>query len=593
MRKIPRITRSIFIKFVLSFILVGLVPLIVLGYFLMDAFSTQSEHYNNSNLDQMTLYIAKNTEQVFAGYNTISKIMYEDNWYDHLSKLNGQYNNSYIDSLLKSIISMDPYLENVYYIPWATQEIQFQSRKAKVFDAAQFPQQAMTDHLKTAPTSLAFYPTHSETYFIGSNLQVMTFGRQLLDTSTALMKEPIVIGTLLFDVNIAVFKSVFSQIPLGPEDEIQMLDSGGTVNYSSNGFQIGQKLALEDRYVPKDKTTRVVKIELDVTEQELVGRFSRKDFFSTFVQFKGIIFIVLAVSIAALILLSLIFSRKFSRPIKDVMTQMSKMESGKLDISLPIKSEDELGQLTRGMNRMAKQLEHFIQDAYVAQIKQKQAELYALKSQIRPHYLYNTLEVIRMSAVTNDDMPVADMIHSLSSQLEYVLDYGENIVELSREIQNINEYFELVQVRYDDHVKLIIKVEDKVSLKWGVPKLSIQPLVENAVQHGIVPKDAEGAVTLVISIEEKDTLLIRIIDDGIGMSEQQARELNEGLQEYLSDRGGQQLGLKNVQDRVQSLFGRSYGIIVTSIPEKETSVQIRIPIIREVENYGTKRDYGG
>jgi two-component system sensor histidine kinase YesM len=121
------------------------------------------------------------------------------------------------------------------------------------------------------------------------------------------------------------------------------------------------------------------------------------------------------------------------------MKQMKKVESGNLDVRVNIKSKDEVGKLASGFNQMVERLKTFINEAYIAEIKQKQTELNALKSQIRPHYLYNTLEVIRMSAVYNDDNEVADMIQVLSNQMKYVIDYGEEIVTISTELSNLND----------------------------------------------------------------------------------------------------------------------------------------------------------
>ena len=107
---------------------------------------------------------------------------------------------------------------------------------------------------------------------------------------------------------------------------------------------------------------------------------------------------------------------------------------------------------------MIERLKLFINEAYVSEIKRKQAELGALKSQIRPHYLYNTLEVIRMSAVANDDDQVADMIHALSNQLKYVIDYGEEWVTVRQELDHLRDYFHLINVRFDGRIKLEIEM---------------------------------------------------------------------------------------------------------------------------------------
>ncbi|UUZ97408.1 histidine kinase [Paenibacillus sp. P25] len=204
--------------------------------------------------------------------------------------------------------------------------------------------------------------------------------------------------------------------------------------------------------------------------------------------------------------MSLVFSRRFSRPIRDIMKGMTKVESGKLDISIPVSSEDELGQLAHGFNRMTSRLNRFINEAYVAEIGRKQAELNALKGQIRPHYLYNTLEVIRMSAVANDDMPVADMIHALSNQLKYVLDYGRDVVTVREELEHVEDYFHLIRSRFRDRIELETVVDPDISLDWGLMKLSVQPLIENAVQHGLKPRGNRGKIRLSLEREGEPIL---------------------------------------------------------------------------------------
>ncbi len=587
------LSRSIFNKFVIAFVVAGLAPLIVLGYFLLDAFSRQSESFNDGNLSQMSLYMAKNVEQQFEGYNNISKLLYDEIWYEPLTNPMNKFSKSEVEPLLTSILGMDIYIENVYYVPAESNKIIMQSRKAKVFERSQFPLQEINRKLSEKPMGLVIYPTHYETYFNESNVKVITMARQLLDTSTVLHKEPKIVGTLIIDVNVSIFQNLFDQIELGPEDYIDMVDRDGFINYSSRPDRIGQLHNWSNRGSGADKAGLLVVNDLPGIGQELIGHFSKKDFFYTFVQFKGIVTTLLIGCLAVLLLLSLTFSRRFSRPIRDIMSQMSRIEQGNLDVNLEVKSEDELGQLTRSVNKMAKQLDSFIQDAYVAQIWQKQAELNALKGQIRPHYLYNTLEVIRMSAVSNDDMAVADMIHSLSNQLEYVLDYGENMVKLSSELQNVKDYMALIGVRYEELVNLTMSTAPDVSPEWGVPKLSVQPFIENAVEHGILPKDEAGGISLEVVKRDEYTLVIRITDDGVGMEADELLKLEEQLDEPSRNGGVGGFGMKNVHQRVRSLFGERYGVSVSSLPSVGTCVEIVIPIIREVEKHEPERYSGG
>lgn len=593
---IRRGTRSIFVKFVLSFIAAGLLPLFALGYALLNAFSVQSGRYNDSSLNQMTLFIAKSADQIITGYNTISKMMYNENWYGRLQENAGiRGDTAPIDELLTSVLSSDGYIENVFYIPFADGEIHYLSRKAKVFMPGRFPLADISHRLANAPERLTIMAVHPEDYFgvTAGDSRVLTFARYLLDTSSILEERPRVIGILVFDVNIQVFDNMISQIELGAGDEIVLADAEERIAYSTRAGWSGQAGETQEASESGKRQTRTVAIRLSSADLEVTGRFSQKDFFSFTRQFQGMVFAAAGGCILILLLLAFFFSRKFSSPIREMMKHMTKLESGSLDARLPVRAEDELGHLFRGMNRMAEKLKQFIEEAYIARIKQEKAELDALKNQIRPHYLFNTLEVIRMSAVSEDAMEAADMIHALSNQLEYVLDYGENMVELWRELQNVEDYLSLIQARYEDQVGLAINVAPEVGRDWGIVKLSLQPLVENAVMHGIVPTGREGRIAIAVTRPEDQTLLVEVRDNGAGIDEVLAAALNRSLHEGWEEREGRHLGLKNVHDRIQSHCGPGYGAEIGGRPGEGAWVRLRLPVIKEVRHGEAHRISGG
>jgi two-component system sensor histidine kinase YesM len=280
---------------------------------------------------------------------------------------------------------------------------------------------------------------------------------------------------------------------------------------------------------------------------------------------------------AALILLGILFSRRFTRPILGMMRLMVKVESGYLEPVPDLKRNDELGRLWHGFNRMIARLQWFINDSYISEIKRKQAELNALKSQIRPHYLYNTLEVIRMSAVSNNDEEVADMIHSLSNQLQYTIDYGDEWVSLEQEIKHVKHYFHLIEVRYDRRIELQIDVEDDSLHDAQILKLSLQPLVENAIIHGLRPLGNKGTVQITVERTETNNLTITVYDNGVGIDEAAVERLNRSLQES-EGATGKSIGLKNVHERVRQSCGEAYGIVVQSRKQIGTAVLILYPL---------------
>jgi two-component system sensor histidine kinase YesM len=432
---------------------------------------------------------------------------------------------------------------------------------------------------------LTFIPTHPDSYFTFSNKQVMTFARNLIDTSTTLQTKPKVLGTLYFDVDTALFDDMFASVKLGKLDRITLTGADGNVIYSNVKALMGKPLSVSDRQAANKDEYLLVQDNPD-TGLSLTGRFSKSDLYSGLMKVKRYLAIVVVVCMLSLIVMSIAFSRRFSRPIREVIQMMTKMESGKLDVTVPVSSEDELGQLAHGFNRMTTRLNRFINDAYIAEIKRKQAELNALKGQIRPHYLYNTLEVVRMSAVANDDMPVADMIHALSNQLKYVLDYGQDIVPVREELEHVSDYVYLIRSRFGDRIELETFVAPDVSPEWGMMKLSIQPFIENAVQHGLKPKGNRGKIRISLERAGEADLKVTVYDDGVGMGEEKLDELRRILGGELQEgEGRKHVGLRNVHERLQSLFGPAYGIEIDSVPHVGTSVQFAMPVIREGVRY--------
>jgi two-component system sensor histidine kinase YesM len=192
-----------------------------------------------------------------------------------------------------------------------------------------------------------------------------------------------------------------------------------------------------------------------------------------------------------------------------------------------------------------------------------------------------------MSAVYNDDNEVAEMIHVLSNQIKYVIDYGEEIVTIDTELSHLNDYFTLIKVRFEEKVDLKVQIGPDVSLDWGIHKLSIQPLVENAVHHGIRPKLGKGTVNLLIDRIDNHTLCVTVTDDGVGMDEQKVKEINQRLSEgYVST--NRSIGMWNVNERIKTMAGNKYGLVISSKVNIGTSVRMVIPVVKEVQDKNVK-----
>jgi len=232
----------------------------------------------------------------------------------------------------------------------------------------------------------------------------------------------------------------------------------------------------------------------------------------------------------------------------------------------------------------------------LAEVFDKQAELAALQSQINPHFLYNTLETIRGQALIDDNVEIAKMVEALASFFRYSISRSGNLVSLSAELTNIQNYMMIQRYRFNNRFSLNIIIEDDVDeiFEHLIPKLSVQPIVENAIFHGLEEKLAGGVITI-DAILTDSIFILTISDNGKGMSPQALTELNNNIQNnpvyhdsYSTKKPG--IGLSNIHQRIQLLFGKEYGLHVYSSMDQGTDVEIVIP--REIKEHDTAYEKG-
>lgn len=222
------------------------------------------------------------------------------------------------------------------------------------------------------------------------------------------------------------------------------------------------------------------------------------------------------------------------------------------------------------------------------QISTKQAELLALQNQINPHFLYNTLDAIRGDALSAGMENIADITEALSTYFRYTITEIGSLVTLMDELENVENYFIIQQYRFGERLKIIVNIPEEESkiLQLQCPKLMLQPIVENAIFHGL-EKQAEGGTIKVEIDRTDDRVMIHVLDDGVGIDEDTLFLINQKLdhisvgyiRETKKGKGG--IALNNVCRRIKLLFGEEYGIRVYSTKDVGTNVCITLPIIRE------------
>ena len=241
--------------------------------------------------------------------------------------------------------------------------------------------------------------------------------------------------------------------------------------------------------------------------------------------------------------------------------------------------------LSPSMEELTKILVRLIESDQLLNANKRQAQYLALQNQINPHFLYNTLDSIRSEAMLEGNDTVAEMTEALATFFRYTISKVENMVTLEEELENAKVYFLIQKHRFEDRVNLEIEYdrEDEFLLRCLLPKLTIQPVVENSIIHGIEHKLGSGTIRIVLKCTER-RLIIEINDDGVGMPPEVLERLNHQLNQPVfesiqlsKDKGG--IAIANVNNRIHLIFGEEYGMTVYSTPDVGTDTVIALPLI--------------
>lgn len=442
-----------------------------------------------------------------------------------------------------------------------------------------------SEQAKDSSGEALLFGTQAYTSNLQSTRYAFTVVRKIVDSQW----NPV--GLIAVEANISNMENQVNELDKVTRGKSLIVDENGKVVYDS-----GQKLLTKDIsntnlyrmakggsgsfydtvsgnerlniYSSSSKTNWKVIISIPVDELTRDVKVTRNATFAA-----TLIIIVLA------LIISIILSFALTKPLTQMIQLMKKVQNGDLDVQFRVTRRDEIGLLGHQFNRMLARIRQLIQDIYRIEEQKKEAELQALQSQINPHFIYNTLESIRMTAELNDDIEAADMISILGKLLRYSTGELTGRTTMKQELMYVRNYVELLGYRYPGRFQLEIDVPGELD-NYAIIKLVFQPIIENAAYHGL--DDSKPQMHLSIKYETtEDKLLFHISDDGCGMDQATLDKLNDSLKHELppkkSINGG--IGMKNVHQRVQLQYGAAYGIEVFSEPGVGTDVILSLPLL--------------
>lgn len=285
---------------------------------------------------------------------------------------------------------------------------------------------------------------------------------------------------------------------------------------------------------------------------------------------------VLLLCLFLILLLGYFFSRKMVERLEQLTENMNQINLGLRKVTVVSQSKDEIGVLVRTFTRMMDEINKLISQVYEAKIKLQKTEMKALQAQINPHFLYNSLSIINWKALEADNEEISRITLALSTYYRTSLNKGETMTITANEIRNIDAYLQIQLIMHDNSFQVIKEIQED-TLSYSVPKLILQPLVENAIEHGLDVSEKEEKWLKISVCKEKDALIMAVEDNGMGMSEEQAKSIIT----YRS----KGYGVRNVNDRITLLYGEEYHLRVKSRQGEGCRIEIVIPVNKEEKRY--------
>ncbi len=401
------------------------------------------------------------------------------------------------------------------------------------------------------------------------------------------------IGYIKFDLDTSLFEELFESL----EGNIIVIDNNKRIIYDTDPAYIstqlrtdylGELLEMQDGRMQSGD--QLVFFDTSaMTGWTVIIEMPANAIFAKIYAFEYTLIYTLLLCVFFALVVSVLMSRSLTEPINALRSQMKEVESGRFDIAVSVKSNDEIGELSKSFSSMLGRIKELIQSVYQTEIYRKEATISALQAQINPHFLYNTLQIIDIMAEDKGADEISSACQALAKIFRYSISKGKDIVTVREEIEHVRNYVYIQKLRLGDKLlEVEYNIPDEV-MELEILKLVIQPLVENSVVHGIEATSRKSLIRISAAVDIDD-LIITIEDTGVGMDEEELRKVQRGLYdtpqggEVKSSTGG--IALQNVHSRIKLYYSERYGMSIHSRKNKGTKVTLVFPVSRHKSEKG-------
>lgn len=380
-------------------------------------------------------------------------------------------------------------------------------------------------------------------------------------------------GVLFMEFSVDLFLSQMNHYYMEEGSILYLSMEDHLYKYESKSLVEEDSITLSDL-----KTTDSVIVPLRMNNCYLIQTFSESAILNTKRDFLVLIAAVFISVMTIGIILSIAFNRYMMKPLAKLRSRIELTSLGNFTVDPEIEWDHELGEIGRGINVLSKSIDHLLTKRIEDEKQKSELEYKMLQSQINPHFLYNTLNSIKIMATIQGATGIAEMTTALASLLRSISKGTSLLIPIEEEIKLIKDYFTIQNYRYGGMLSMNINVTDESILKCNILKFTLQPIVENSIFHGIEPKGGTGTITVTLYKKENDDICIDIKDNGIGITPEQIEQILSGKSntkaEFFKD-----IGISNVNKRLQYEFGDEYGITIESEYGSYTIMRVTIPSV--------------
>ena len=395
-------------------------------------------------------------------------------------------------------------------------------------------------------------------------------------------------GILLIDIRYSSIQQILENITLGNQGYLYLISSGGQLIYHPKMQLIETGQAAEniaaaigyrdgsyrEKYAGEMRDISVKSV--GYTGWKLLSVTPEKGLPLSNLKMRLFVVFVVASFLLVLVLINAFISSRITNPIQQLEKMVNAIEAGELDQEVDIGGSYEIQHLGRSIGDMAHRIKELMEDIVAEHESKRKSEFDTLQSQINPHFLYNTLDIIVWMIENEQKQEAVKVVTALARFFRISLSNGKSIIPVKDELEHVRNYLMIQQRRFKN--KFTYEIEaDKEVLNLASLKLMLQPLVENAIYHGMEFMDGDGEIHVKAWKEEED-LWLEIQDNGLGMTQERVKNL---LSEktHVSSKRGSGIGVKNVNERIRLYFGDDYGLVIESEPDEGTIIKIHLPAV--------------